>query len=217
MPSFQAVLSVLLAGIALSATPGPSMLYVLSHSVGQGRLAGLASALGLCLGGIILAIATAFGLAAVFASFGWLVTLLSYLGSAYLIWLGVNMILTARSQSKSELTASAVKHKTIRAIVWQGLVVEVMNPKTVLFFALFLPPFVSLSSTDSGTWDATAQLLILGSLVPLTALPSDVVVALLGGTFAKAIGRKQAAREVMGWFGGLVLITIAFSLHFSLF
>jgi threonine/homoserine/homoserine lactone efflux protein len=213
MPSFQAVLSVLLAGIALSATPGPSMLYVLSHSVGQGRLAGLASALGLCLGGIILAIATAFGLAAVFASFGWLVTLLSYLGSAYLVWLGVNMILSARSQSQSALTASAVKNKTIRSIVWQGLVVEVMNPKTVLFFALFLPPFVSLSATEGGTWDATAQLLLLGSLVPLTALPSDVVVALLGGTFAKAIGRKQVAREVMGWFGGLVLIAIAISLH----
>ncbi len=59
MPTFQALLSVALAGLALSATPGPSMLYVLSQTVGQSRAAGFASAIGLCLGGVILAIATA--------------------------------------------------------------------------------------------------------------------------------------------------------------
>ncbi|MEM7291534.1 MAG: LysE family transporter, partial [Pseudomonadota bacterium] len=64
MPQLDAIVSVTLAGLALSATPGPSMLYVLSHSVGQSRAAGLASAIGLGLGGVILAVATALGLAA---------------------------------------------------------------------------------------------------------------------------------------------------------
>jgi threonine/homoserine/homoserine lactone efflux protein len=65
MPSLDAMLAVALAGLTLSVTPGPSMLYVLSRTVGQSRAAGLASALGLCLGGIFLAVATALGLAAV--------------------------------------------------------------------------------------------------------------------------------------------------------
>ena len=88
MPQFDAIVSVALAGLALSATPGPSMLYVLSRSVGQSRAAGLASALGLCVGGMILAIATALGLATLFMRFDWVVVALRYVGSAYLVWSG---------------------------------------------------------------------------------------------------------------------------------
>ena len=72
MPTFEAILMVAAAGVALSATPGPSMLYVLSRSVGQSRAAGLASALGLGVGGVILAALTALGLAAVFQQTQWM-------------------------------------------------------------------------------------------------------------------------------------------------
>ena len=85
MPSLDAMIAVALAGLALSVTPGPSMLYVLSRTVGQSRAAGLASALGLCLGGVLLAVATALGLAAVFETSGWMVAVLRYVGSAYLM------------------------------------------------------------------------------------------------------------------------------------
>lgn len=217
MPTIQSILSVLLAGFALSATPGPSMLYVLSHSIGQSRAAGLASAFGLCLGGIVLAIATAFGLAAVFSSFDWLVIVLRYVGSAYLIWLGVSMILNARSEARAELTVRAASPRSLLSIVRQGVLVEVLNPKTVLFFALFLPPFVGVNEVRVDAGSVTLQLLILGSLVPLTAVPSDIAVALLGGTMAKTINCKKAAREVMGWIGGLLLIGIALSLHVEVF
>jgi len=88
MPPIETILAVTLAGFALSATPGPSMLYVLSRSMGQSRYAGLASALGLSLGGVLLAVATALGLAAIFERYEWIVVTLRYAGSAYLIWLG---------------------------------------------------------------------------------------------------------------------------------
>lgn len=116
MPTLEAMLSVALAGFALSATPGPSMLYVLSRTVGQSRAAGFASALGLCLGGILLAIATALGLATVFATFDWLVTVLRYLGAAYLIWLGSAMIWGARVQAQADLAVTEVKQNSILAI-----------------------------------------------------------------------------------------------------
>lgn len=209
MPPFESILAVAVAGFALSATPGPSMLYVLSRTVGQSRSAGLASALGLCLGGVLLAIATAWGLGAVFMTFDELVLALKYLGAAYLVWLGIGMIREARAVSQKELAATAVARKSLPQVMLQGVLVELLNPKTVLFFALFLPPFVAL---DAPEHDITLQLLLLGILVPLTAIPADLVVAWLGGTMARTLNESRKAREAMAWAGGLILIGIAASL-----
>lgn len=215
MPPLDSILAVIIAGFFLSATPGPSMLYVLSHSVGQSRGAGLASALGLAVGGVILAVATAMGLAQMFERFPTIVVMLRYAGSAYLGWLGINMIWTARAAAKAQLTIEHVQQKPISAIVWQGVIVELLNPKTVLFFALFLPPFINTDHGAITTADVQSQLLILGVLVPLTAIPSDVLIAFLGGTLAKSINERQALRTGMAWVGGLTLIAIALNLHFG--
>lgn len=209
MPPVESILAVAVAGLALSATPGPSMLYVLSRTVGQSRSAGLASALGLCLGGVLLAIATAWGLGTVFMTFDELVLALKYLGAAYLVWLGVGMIREARANAQADLRATAVARKSLPQIMWQGVLVELLNPKTVLFFALFLPPFVALDGPSS---DVTLQLLLLGVLVPLTAIPADLVVAWLGGTMARTLNESRKAREALAWVGGLILIGIAASL-----
>lgn len=209
MPQLDAILAVAIAGFLLSATPGPSMLYVLSHSVGQSRGAGLASALGLALGGVILAVATALGLAAVFKAFDWIIPVLRVVGSAYLVWLGLGMIRDARANARETFEAEAVRRRSVPAIIRQGALVELLNPKTVLFFALFLPPFVNAGAADS----VRTQLLILGVLVPLTAIPADIVVAWLGGTMSGALNRRRGLREVMGWVGGLILVAIALNLY----
>lgn len=192
------------------------MLYVLSRSVGQSRAAGLASALGLALGGVILAVATALGLAAIFAKFDWIVTGLRYAGSAYLIWLGVDMIRNARANAQVTLKAQRVQHSPLFAIIWQGVLVELLNPKTVLFFALFLPPFVNASGAQLAETGVQIQLLILGALVPLTAFPSDLIVAYLGGSMTNAINGRQALRTGLAWGGGLILIFIAVNIQLGL-
>ena len=217
MPQLETMMMVAAAGLALSATPGPSMLYVLSRTVAQNRAAGLASALGLALGGMILAVATALGLAVVFARAEWLVTALRYAGSAYLVWLGVSMIREARTAARTELAAAAVRARPFWQIVLQGLLVEVLNPKTVLFFALFLPPFVVGADGYADQREVQWQLLTLGILVPLTAIPSDVVVAFAGGSLARVLNRSTRMREVLGWVAGAVLIVIAINLHVDLF
>lgn len=216
MPQIESIIAVIIAGFALSATPGPSMLYVLSRSVGQSRSAGLASALGLGLGGVVLAVATALGLAAVFSKFDWLVIGLRYVGSAYLIWLGIGMIREAHSNAQVTLEIENVSDRSIGSIIWQGVVVELLNPKTVLFFALFLPPFVNMNVGEFGTTSVQMQLLILGILVPLTAIPSDLLIAFMGGTMAKVLNRNRAMRKHMAWFGGAVLILIALNLHIEI-
>ncbi|WP_299705904.1 LysE family translocator [uncultured Tateyamaria sp.] len=216
MPSLDAMIAVALAGLALSATPGPSMLYVLSRTVGQSRMAGLASALGLCLGGIVLAVATALGLATVFQTSDWLVTALRYVGSIYLVWLGVDMIRGAKVEAQVTFDVKKVRQKPLPAIIWQGVIVEVLNPKTVLFFALFLPPFINTADIQSAGASVQVQLLVLGILVPLTAIPSDLVVAYMGGAMTKIINRERAMRERMAWIGGFILIGIALNLHLQI-
>ena len=213
MPPIENMLAVALAGFLLSVTPGPSMLYVLSRSVGQSRAAGLASALGLALGGIVLAVATALGLARLFTQMPELVIILRYVGSAYLVWLGVGMVRNASNEASVDLEARQVSRKALPTIVWQGVLVELLNPKTVLFFALFLPPFVDMAAAQSGQVSVQSQLLILGVLVPLTAIPSDAVIAFMGGTMAQVLNHRRKFREGLGWAGGIVLILIAVNLH----
>lgn len=186
------------------------MLYVLSRSVGQSRAAGLASALGLGLGGVLLAIATALGLAALFTSFDWIVSLLRIVGSLYLIWLGVRMILEARTTARAAMKIEDVRQRSFAEIVWQGVWVELLNPKTVLFFALFLPQFIDVEASSE---NITLQLMVLGVLVPLTAIPSDVFVAWMGGTLSRLFSRESMFREVLAWVGGSVLILIAVNLY----
>jgi threonine/homoserine/homoserine lactone efflux protein len=210
VPPLESILAVILAGLALSATPGPSMLYVLSRTVGQSRSAGLASAFGLCVGGMLLAVATAWGLGTVFMTFNGLESALKYAGACYLIWLGISMIVDARTSASQDLEADLVTKRPIAQVIWQGVLVELLNPKTVLFFALFLPPFVA--SGSGASTNVTTQLLLLGLLVPLTAIPSDLMVAWLGGTLAQTLNKSHKAREALAWIGGLILIGIAISL-----
>ena len=103
MPSIESIIAVTLAGLALSATPGPSMLYVVSRSVGQSRAAGLASAIGLGLGGVLLAAATALGLAAVLKQTDWAIDVMRVAGSFYLIYLGLSMIYEAHTVKPAKL------------------------------------------------------------------------------------------------------------------
>ena len=213
MPHLDAILAVALAGLALSATPGPSMLYVASRSIGQSRSAGLASALGLGLGGVLLAVATAFGLATLFVQFDWIVEALRLVGSAYLVWLGVGMIRTARETSRLSLEANRVDRESFHRIVWQGVLVELLNPKTVLFFMLFLPPFIDGGAGPVSAEEVRLQFLVLGALVPLTAVPSDILVAVMGSTVTRALNHQQRFRETLAWVGGLVLIGIAVNLY----
>ena len=216
MPEFETMITVALAGLALSATPGPSMLYVLSRSVGQSRAAGFASAIGLGLGGVLLAIATAFGLSIVFATFEWVVPALRLIGSLYLVWLGVDLIREAYRTSDDEMRTRAVRHRSFGSIIWQGVWIELLNPKTVLFFALFLPPFVETGTTGGREGPVWLQFLVLGALVPITAVPSDLAVAWMGGTAAERLTRSRNVRIGLAWTGGLILIGIAGNLHLGL-
>lgn len=210
MPTFETMFAVALAGLALSATPGPSMLYVLSRSTGQSRVAGYASAFGLCLGGILLAIATGFGLAALFRQFEWLMAGLRLLGSIYLIYLAYELIRESYVTLDLNVTDTPSIQQSFWQIAWQGMWVELLNPKTVLFFALFLPPFVDPNLVGA---ELQVQLTVLGILIPLTAIPSDITVAWMGAKMSESVSRNPGVRKFLAWSGGFVLVVIAMNIH----
>src|SRR5262249_23104858 len=130
MPSWEAITVVVLAGITLSASPGPSMFYVLSRSLAQGRAAGFASLLGLAVGGVLLAIISALGLATLFIYSATAYGLIRGLGGCYLVYLALRMVVPALGGSRGDEACEArpPARAALGSIFGQGVVVELLNP-----------------------------------------------------------------------------------------
>ncbi len=206
MPDINTIIAVTTAGLVLSASPGPSMLYVLSRSIGQSRAAGIASSIGLAMGGILLAIASAVGLAAIFEYSPRTFTVFQICGGMYLSYLGYNMI---RGAGKDSMSIGTVDKASFARILYQGILVELLNPKTAIFLLAFVPQFV-----DHTRDDIITQALFLGMLVPLTAIPSDIIVSFAGGTMAERLSKKPFASVILSWVGGTILIGLAIRIFF---
>src|SRR3990172_3564704 len=130
MPTVETIILFMAAALALNVTPGPSILYVMSRSVGQGRTAGLVSALGLGTGSLIHASGAALGLSVILAYSPLAYTVVKYLGAGYLVYLGVRILLVCDRQHSTAVLARV----SLTRVFWQGVVTELLNPKIVLFF-----------------------------------------------------------------------------------
>src|ERR1700682_2425925 len=126
------------AAILLAIAPGPGMLYVLARALGGGRREGLLSALGTFFGGMVHVFAAAAGVSIILARSAVAFSTVKYLGASYLCFLGIRMILDARKKEDG-ISLAEVSH---RNPFWQGIMTEVLNPKTALFFLSFIPQFV---------------------------------------------------------------------------
>jgi len=135
MPEKAAFLTFLVAALALNLAPGPDMLYVIGRSLGQGKRAGIVSALGIFAGCLVHIIAAAVGIAAVLRSSPMAFSVVRYAGAAYLVYLGVRMI----AAKASALSADALpKPEALSKIFCQGVITNVLNPKVAMFFLAFL-------------------------------------------------------------------------------
>jgi len=203
MPSIEAIIAVTLAGLALSASPGPSMLYVLSRSISQSPAAGLVSAAGLAVGGIVLAGVAALGLAATVGLSPEVYAFVRTAGGLYLLYLGLDALWDLR-RKRPDILRDTPQRRRSQALGWiffQGILVELLNPKTILFFIAFVPQFV-----DSRNGSMVVQMLVLGALVPLTAVPSDIIVALAGGTLASKLAASPRTANALQCLSAAVLI-----------
>jgi threonine/homoserine/homoserine lactone efflux protein len=196
MPSAAHLAIFALAALAMNAAPGPSNLYVLSRSLAQGAAAGLVSALGLALGNLFHVALAVAGLAALLHYAPALYDAIRLAGAAYLIYLGIK---TLRAPGAT-LPAQSAGRRPLGRILFDAALVEMLNPKTALFFLAFLPQFVEPAAGPAGP-----QLLLLGLIVTLTALPCDCLVALAGARLARFFA-TQARRRWPGRLAGSTLI-----------
>jgi len=182
--------------------PGPAVLYIVSRSVAHGRPAGLVSAMGIATGTLFHVAAATLGLSALLVSSALAFQFVKYLGAAYLIYLGIRVL----RSSDAYLIDETVGTQNLRSIFGQGVLVNLLNPKTALFFLAFLPQFI-----DPARGHATMQIFQLGVLFALMGWLSDSVWAVLAGAIAGrirgSVRLRRAQRNVSG--GALIALGLA--------
>ncbi len=209
MPHLETIFTVMLAGILLSASPGPSMAYVLSRSVQFGAAGGLASSLGLAVGGMLHAVLAALGLALLAVQFPLVLQVVKYVGAAYLGYLAYDALqaalakqqTTEQAESASTSNTSTAAQAPLLKLFAQGVFIELSNPKTIIFFLSCMPQFVVGHSTGG--------VLLLSSLIPLTAIPADLIAIFAGGVVASAVRGKTWVMRLVNGAVALVLLAIA--------
>jgi len=180
--------------LGLLVMPGPAVLYIVTRSIDQGRAAGFVSVLGIHTGSIVHVAAAAAGVSALLASSSVAFAVVKYAGAVYLIVLGIRKLL-GRDDEEGHL--SAREPRSLRRIYTQGIVVNVLNPKTALFFLAFLPQFVDV---DRGAvW---SQMLVLGVTFMALGMLSDGTYALVaskaGGWLRSSARFRTTQRYVSG-------------------
>jgi threonine/homoserine/homoserine lactone efflux protein len=185
------------AALVLLLTPGPAVLYITARSASQGRMAGLVSVLAIETANFLQAAAAALGLSAILLSSALAFDVVKYLGAAYLIYLGIRKLLASDEEAKEE----TVKRESLSRIYWQGFAVNILNPKTALFFFAFLPQFV-----NPARGNVIAQNLLLGAVFVGLAIITDSLYALLASSLAEKLTGNRRFQKGGRYFAGLVYI-----------
>jgi threonine/homoserine/homoserine lactone efflux protein len=203
MPDTTSLALFLVAALTLNLTPGPDMLYVIARSLGQGRKAGVVSALGIGVGGLVHTLAATLGLSALLMSSAFAYSVVKYVGAGYLIYLGVRMIL---SQKRNQSLAT-LKPASLKRIFNQAIATSILNPKVALFFIAFLPQFANPSQGS-----VAMQIAFLGALFCTTGATVNTTVALLSGSIGDWLKNRPRFSQIQQWFTGSVFIALGTSI-----
>jgi threonine/homoserine/homoserine lactone efflux protein len=205
LPSGPLLSAFLIASFILAVTPGPGVFYIVTRSLLQGRQSGLASVAGVALGNLGNAVGASLGLAALFAISSVAFTIVKYAGAFYLVFLGIHAL---RAQPPAVHT-SVPATTPLGRIVRDGFVVALLNPKTAIFFAAFLPQFM--------TGDAAPMLqsLTLGSLFVAMAAVTDTAYALAAGAVAPLLARARGVPAAGRYLSGGAYIGLGVFTAFS--
>lgn len=213
MPTLQTLFSFFGVSLLLALTPGPDNLFVLVQSVQRGARVGLAVVLGLCLGLVVHTSAVALGLAALLATIPLALTLLQWCGAAYLGWLAWQALRPRLSTPSADATSglqgmSATPTQAILArMVGRGMLMNLSNPKVLVFFLAFLPQFA-----DPAQGNVATQILLLGWVFMLATLLVFGAIACFSGGFGALLQRHARAPVWLDRIAGLVFLGLALRL-----
>ncbi|MBF8193725.1 LysE family translocator [Nonomuraea sp. K274] len=200
MPDISTLAVFCVATLGLLVVPGPAVLYVVTRSVSQGRGAGLISVCGVHAGSVVHVAAAALGISALLAASATAFTIVKYVGVAYLLWLGVRKLM----RRDEDETAIELRVQSKGRLFWQGFVVNVLNPKTAIFFLAFLPQFA-----DPGIGPVGPQMLLLGVLWVVLGMASDGTYAMLASALAGRVRKSARARRRIDVGSGVMYLGLA--------
>jgi len=205
MPTLETLVAFFGVAVILALTPGPDNIFVLLQSAQRGWRAGLAVVVGLCSGILVHTAAVALGLAAVFAASAVAFTVLKFCGAAYLAYLAWQA-LRARPEVVSEQApaTSAGSAPSYARMVGRGLVMNLTNPKVLVFFLAFLPQFA-----DPALGGVAPQLMVLGMVFMGATLLVFSAIACFSGVFGTLLQRSARAQTVLNRVAGLVFLGLA--------
>ncbi len=198
MPSSELLIAFLITTAIFAYIPGPAMLYAAAQTIARGRRAGLMASLGIHLGCYVHVIAAAAGLSMLFHAVPMLYMLVKLAGAAYLVWLGISLF-RARVE---DVALPGIEAKSGRRAFLESISVEVLNPKTAIFFMAFLPQFIDASAA----FPIWVLFLILGTIVNLMFSSADIVCVFLAGAIVTRLRRSNHARRLMQRAGGALLV-----------
>lgn len=198
LPPWPLLSVFLVASLALAVTPGPGVLYIVARSLAQGRRGGLASVAGVAAGNLGNALAASAGLAALFAVSATAFVVVKYAGAAYLVFLG----LRAFGGEAAGTRPAPIERVAVARVFRDGALVALLNPKTTLFFAAFLPQFV----VEVGRGDPMLRTATLATLFVAIAAVTDSLYAIAAGALAPVLGRARGARRAGRYASGSALI-----------
>ena len=194
----MSLLAFIFAAVVLAITPGPGIAYVVARTVAGGRTEGLASCLGTGIGGLVHVLAAAFGLSLLIAQSAWAFNLVKYVGAAYLVYLGVRMLLRRTPDD----AAPIVSAQGARRAFTEGIVVEALNVKTALFFLAFLPQFTAPDSP------LAPQLMVLGCICVALNTLVDVLAVFGADRMLKSSTVRAARAKVLNRVSGGTMVVL---------
>lgn len=192
------------AALLLAVTPGPGIFYVLARSLAGGRREGILSSLGTFVGGFFHVLAAALGVSAILAASALAFHTVKYAGAAYLVWLGIRMIRTRNA----EMVVSY--HQPSQSAFRQGILTEILNPKTALFFLSFIPQFIA-----PGRGHVFLQFVVLGALSVTLNTAADLLVVLLASPLERRLRSSVRFRRGQRVGSGLGMIGLGAYVAFA--
>lgn len=203
MPDLPQLLVFMAAGWLLNLTPGPDVLYIVTHALRHGVRTGVVAALGIVSGCFVHVLAAAVGVGALLATSATAFTVLKWVGAAYLVWMGVRLLVTRGGQT---VAVSPDRPRRIEPAPWwpvflRGFLTNVLNPKVALFFLAFVPQFIHPGASDK-VW----AFIGLGLIFNINSLPINIGYAWLAGWASERLGAVQRTMGAMERLAGLMFI-----------
>lgn len=213
MPDMNSLLIFMAAGWLLNLTPGPDVLYIVSHALRGGARAGVVAGMGITAGCFVHIAAAAVGMGTLLAASATAFTVVKWVGAAYLLWMGAKLLLSRPTASPLALAArqaGVAEALDLRRVFIGGFWTNVLNPKVVLFFLAFLPQFIV-----QGTPDKALAFVLLGVLFNVNAIPVNIAWALAAAWLARRVDAVQRGMHWLDRIAGLMFVGFGLKLALS--